>query len=58
MECSAKERIGVDDIFDTAIELATADEMIAKGEPVGLNGGLVNPISKKKRRARQKCKIL
>jgi len=55
MECSAKERIGVDDIFDSAIVLATAtDEELANADEAGMK-----MIAKsRRRRLRKGCKFL
>lgn len=54
MECSSKERIGVDDIFDTAIILATNEE-----DDVEQNDGSLGPLKKNKRkRGRKGCTIL
>jgi Ras homolog gene family, member A len=59
MECSAKERIGVEDIFDSAIVLATDQEDDASNELDGHgDGGKFQMLSKvKKRKARRMCKI-
>jgi Ras family protein A len=55
MECSAKERVGVDDIFDSAIVLATAtDEELANADEAGMK-----MIAKsRRRRLRKGCKFL
>jgi hypothetical protein len=61
MECSAKERVGIDDIFDSAIVLATGEED-DDGEhlgPDGGGGGGKAGLSKgRRKRVRKACKIL
>lgn len=55
MECSAKERIGVDDIFDEAIIQATAES----GDYVYEDADGNKTVTKTKRkRTRKACKIL
>jgi hypothetical protein len=56
MECSAKERIGVDDIFDSAIVLATAEEDYYDDGHGGIGGG--GMAKSRRKRARKACKIL
>jgi hypothetical protein len=56
MECSAKERIGIDDIFDSAIVLATVEEDYDETNPDGNNKGGNGKTRRK--RARKACKIL
>jgi Ras family protein A len=57
MECSAKERIGIDDIFDSAIVLATGEE--EDGENLGPDGSSKGGQSKgRRKRVRKACKIL
>jgi Ras family protein A len=56
MECSAKERIGIDDIFDSAIVLATGDEEYEEAGPNGNNKG--GMVKSRRKRARKACKIL
>ncbi len=58
MECSAKERVGIEDIFDSAIVLATAFEEGAGDELMIVQNGQVKPTGKKRRKVRQKCKML
>jgi hypothetical protein len=55
MECSAKERIGVDDIFDSAIILATSTEEELANE----DEASIKMIAKSRRRKiRKGCKFL
>jgi hypothetical protein len=55
MECSAKERIGVDDIFDSAIILATStDEELANGDEAAMK----MMAKSRRRKLRKGCKFL
>jgi GTPase SAR1 family protein len=60
MECSAKERIGVEDIFDAAIVLATDhDDDSPKDFDGNGDGGKFQMLAKvKRRKVRRACKIL
>ena len=58
MECSAKERIGIEEIFDQAIVMAVGEEQkeeeaVVSGHGSGLSGG----SSRKKKKAKG-CKFL
>jgi len=56
MECSSKERIGVDDIFDQAIVMATEEENDVEDGPVVAG---TKPMAKgRRKRINKKCKIL
>jgi hypothetical protein len=62
MECSSKENIGVEEIFDEAITMAIAageeeDEAPLKGETRG-GSGLSGRSSEKRRRKNKGCKFL
>jgi hypothetical protein len=58
MECSAKERIGVDDIFDAAIILSTTEgEESLDDSPFGAVAKQQQKALKR-RRMRKACKIL
>jgi len=54
MECSAKERIGIDDIFDSAIILATSTEE----ELAEVDSGAAKMIKSRRKRLRKGCRIL
>jgi hypothetical protein len=58
MECSAKERIGIEDIFDSAIVLATAEEDGTGDELMIVQNGLVKPVGKKRRKLKRNCRML
>jgi hypothetical protein len=56
MECSAKERIGVEDIFDLAIILATSEEDgSSTDDQVGM---AVKQAKTRKKKMRKACKFL
>jgi Ras homolog gene family, member A len=57
MECSAKERIGIEEIFDQAIIMAVGEEqkeeiVVASGRTTGLSGG------NSRRKKAKGCKFL
>jgi Ras family protein A len=61
MECSSKENIGVEDIFDTAITMAVGDE--EDRELGGAGGGRGSGLSKgssgeRRRKKKGGCKFL
>jgi hypothetical protein len=58
MECSAKERIGVDDIFDAAIILSTSEEGEANDDSPFGAAAKQQHKALKRRRMRKACKIL
>lgn len=56
MECSAKERIGVDDIFDAAIILATGEH--EDGHNDHAYGGAIKQSKARRKKFKKTCKIL
>ena len=56
MECSAKERIGVDDIFDQAIIMATNEDDY--GDDGDAPGGVKAMAKSRRKRMKKGCKIL
>jgi Flp pilus assembly protein TadB len=56
MECSAKERIGVEDIFDLAIILATSeDDGSSADDQLGM---VAKQVKSRKKKMRKTCKFL
>jgi Ras family protein A len=55
MECSSKERIGVDDIFDQAIILATNEDDMYEAHA---QGGVKSMAKSRRKRMKKSCTIL
>src|SRR6266480_2654710 len=61
MECSAKERIGIEEIFDRAIIMAVGEEQKEEEEEAVVSGhgsGLSGGSSRKKKKKTKGCKFL